>query len=97
MGVSDAALVDFCTRHQVAELSIFGSILRDDFRPDSDVDILFELRPDQRMSIEKYLLLHDDLMSLFNARRIHLVEKPFLRNPVRRESILASRRVLYAA
>ena len=40
-------LADFCQRHGVQKLSVFGSILRDDFRPDSDVDILVEFEPDR--------------------------------------------------
>jgi uncharacterized protein len=38
-------ITDFCQRNQISKLSLFGSVLRDDFRPDSDVDILIELRP----------------------------------------------------
>jgi len=42
---------EFCRRHQVARLSLYGSILRDDFRPDSDIDVLVEFSPDARVSL----------------------------------------------
>ena len=89
-------LSDFARRHRIRELSIFGSILRDDFRPDSDVDILFELQPDEEMTIERYLEMKDELERLF-GRAVDLVEKPLVDNPYRRAEILRTRKVVYAA
>jgi uncharacterized protein len=86
----------FAESHRLSELSIFGSALRDDFAPESDVDILFALAPGETMSIEKYLAMKDELESLF-GRAVDLVEKPLLTNPIRRDSILGSREVVYAA
>ena len=43
--VPQAAIADFCKRHAVRKLALFGSVLRDDFRPDSDVDVLVEFEP----------------------------------------------------
>jgi uncharacterized protein len=87
----------FCRRHGVQELSLFGSILRDDFRPDSDVDVLIALQPGQRMTLEKYLDMRDELSAMFAGREIDLVQKPLLKNPFRRHEILTTREVLYAA
>ena len=42
-------IAEFCRRHRIRKLSLFGSVLREDFRPDSDVDILVELEPDRRV------------------------------------------------
>lgn len=49
--VNKEALADFCRRHQIRRLSLFGSVLRDDFRPDSDVDVLVEFEPEARVSL----------------------------------------------
>lgn len=45
LGVPHSTIVDFCRRHHIRRLSFFGSILRDDFRPESDVDVLVEFEP----------------------------------------------------
>lgn len=90
------SLVDLAHRHDLRELSIFGSILRDDFGQDSDVDVLIELAPGQTMTVERYLQIHGELEALFR-RRVDLVEKPLLNNPYRRGEILRTRKVLYAA
>ena len=94
--VPPEVLADFARRHRLRELSIFGSILRDDFRPDSDVDILFELQPDDELTIEKFMAMKDELESIF-GRSVDLVEKPLVSNPYRRAEILRTRKVLYAA
>ncbi len=75
---------------------MFGSVLCADFTPDSDVDLLFEIEPGEQMTIERFLALKDELESLF-SRSVDLVEKPLLRNPYRRNEILRTREVLYAA
>ncbi len=86
----------FANRHQIAELAVFGSALRDDFTPESDIDILFELLPGESMSIEKYLSMKDELESRF-GRTVDLVQKHLVTNPVRRRVILGTCEVLYAA
>jgi predicted nucleotidyltransferase len=96
LNVTAEVLRDFARRQNLRELSIFGSVLRDDFRPDSDVDVLVELEPGQVMTIERYLAMKDELEALF-GHRVDLVEKPLLRNPYRRGEILRTREVLYAA
>jgi predicted nucleotidyltransferase len=96
LNVTAEALRGFARRQGLRELAIFGSVLRDDFRPDSDVDILIELEPGQVMTIERFLAMKDELEALF-GRQVDLVEKPLLRNPYRRGEILRTRQVLYAA
>ncbi len=44
-------IADFCQRHHIHKLSLFGSVLRDDFRPDSDIDVLVEFEPDAKVSL----------------------------------------------
>jgi predicted nucleotidyltransferase len=76
-------------------LSIFGSVLRDDFREDSDVDVLIETLPESELGWD-WLDMQSELAALL-GRKIDLVFKDGLRNPYRRREILRTRRVLYAA
>lgn len=87
----------FCRKHGIAEFSLFGSVLRDDFGPDSDVDVLIALKPGQTMTLERYLDMRDELSAMFGGREIDLVQKRLLKNPYRRHEILTTRQVLYAA
>jgi hypothetical protein len=87
----------FCRKYGVAEFSLFGSVLRDDFTSDSDVDVLIALEPDGKMTLEKYLDMRDELSAMFGGRQIDLVQKRLLKNPFRRHEILATREVLYGA
>ena len=86
----------FCRRWSVAELAVFGSVLREDFRPDSDVDVLVSFEPDARWSLFDFVTMQDELEALF-GRPVDLVEKEGLRNPFRRHAILSSQEVLYEA
>jgi len=49
--ITQDELARFCQRHQISKLSLFGSVLRDDFRPDSDIDVLVEYEPDARTTL----------------------------------------------
>ena len=95
--VPQAALADLCRKHGIAELSLFGSVLRDNFGPDSDVDVLIDLEPGRIMTIELYLEITDALSALFAGRPIHLSQKKLLTNPYRRHDILRTREIVYAA
>lgn len=86
----------FCKQWKVKELSLFGSALRDDFRPDSDVDVLVSFFADARWSLFDLVNMADELRDVF-GRPVDLVEKEALRNPFRRHSILSTRKVIYAA
>ncbi len=86
----------FCKKWKVRELSVFGSVLRDDFRPDSDVDVLITLDEDAPWSMFEWVDMLEELKAIF-GREVDLVEKTAIRNPFRRRNILNSHRVLYAA
>ena len=86
----------FCRKWKVAEFSLFGSVLRDDFRPDSDVDVLVELAPDHGLSLFDWVDMIDELKEVF-GRDVDLVSKRGLRNPFRRHEILSTREVIHAA
>ena len=89
-------IIDFCQRWRITELSLFGSILRDDFRPDSDVDVLVTFEPGAPWTLWDLSRMRIELETIF-GREIDLVEKQALRNPLRRRAILADQRVIYAA
>ena len=86
----------FCRKWEIKELSLFGSVLRDDFRPDSDIDVLVSFEPDAPWDLFHLVDMRDELMALF-GRDVDLVEKEGLRNPFRRRTILDTREVIYAA
>ena len=86
----------FCQKWRVRELSLFGSVLRDDFRPDSDVDVLVVFEEDAPWSLWDWGDMRDELKSIF-GREVDLVEKGALRNPYRKQAILSSYEVVYAA
>ena len=86
----------FCQKWSIAELALFGSVLRDDFGPDSDVDVLVTFRPGASMTFEGFLDMREELSNIF-GRQIDLVEKRLVTNPFRRHEILTTKKVLYAA
>jgi predicted nucleotidyltransferase len=89
-------VVEFCQRWQVNEFALFGSVLRDDFRPDSDVDVLVSFKPAAPWSLFDLVTMQDELQKIF-GRPVDLVEREGLRNPFRKRSILNSRKVIYAS
>jgi uncharacterized protein len=89
-------IASFCRKWLVKELALFGSVLRDDFSEDSDVDVLVTFHDDAGWSLMDWGDMCDELQSIF-GRPVDLVEKPALRNPFRRHAILSTAEVLYAA
>ena len=94
--IAQAKIEAFCRRWSIKEMALFGSVLRDDFHPESDVDILITLGPDNRLTLDNRLAMMDELAEIF-GRQVDLVEKRHLRNPFRRHAILTTKRVIYAA
>ena len=95
--VSDNAISEFCRRSHIKTLSLFGSIMRDDFQPDSDVDILVEFEEDAEISLSDMLAMQAELSRLFGNHPVDLVTPVILRNPYRRKSILKDLKQIYAA
>jgi uncharacterized protein len=89
-------VAEFCRRWQITEFALFGSILRADFQPDSDVDVLVTFAPDAPFSLFDLIRMENELSGIF-GRDVDLVEKAGLRNPFRRHNILQSSQVIYAA
>jgi predicted nucleotidyltransferase len=89
-------IAEFCRKWKITEFSLFGSILRDDFRPDSDVDVLVVLAADAPWDLFDRVDMIDELRTIF-GREVDLVEKTAIRNPFRRRRILKTHEVVYAA
>jgi predicted nucleotidyltransferase len=92
-------IADFCRRWQITELALFGSVLRDDFRPDSDVDVLVTFAPDAQWSLFDHVDMADELRQIL-GRPVDLVNRRGIersRNPLRRRAILESAQVVHVA
>ena len=87
---------DFCRRWKVTELSFFGSVMRDDFRADSDVDVLVTFESTAQWSLLDLVTMQQELASLL-GRPVDLIEEAALRNPYRRSTIRRTKHILYAA
>ena len=89
---------NFCTRWQIVELSLFGSILRDDFNADSDIDILVEFSPTAPWDLLDLIAMQQALEKIFN-RKVDLIEKCTIEtshNWIRRKEILNTAKVIYS-
>ncbi|MCI0447357.1 nucleotidyltransferase domain-containing protein [bacterium] len=87
----------FCHRWKIAELALFGSALRDDFNPDSDLDFLVTFAPDAEWGLFDHVKMQQELQDLV-SRRIDLVSRRALErseNWLRRQEILKTARVLF--
>jgi predicted nucleotidyltransferase len=93
--IPEDRIVEFCRKWGVQEFSLFGSVLRDDFRPESDVDVLVAFQPGRSATLEEWLDMEDELRAMF-GREVDLVERRRVTNPFRRHHILTNRRVIYA-
>lgn len=91
-------LEDFCKKHSIRKLAFFGSVLREDFKPDSDVDILVEFEPGKTPGLA-FFGMQEELAKIFK-RDVDLLTFKGVetsRNPIRRKAILDSGRVYYVA
>ena len=92
-------LAALCEKWKIARLELFGSVLREDFGPESDVDVLVSYRPDAEWSLMDTVEIESELSTLF-GRRVDLVSRRAVErsyNWVRRRAILGSARNLHAA
>ena len=89
-------IAEFCKRWSITELCLFGSVLREDFRPDSDVDVLVSIDPGANIGLFELAQMQIELENMFK-RPVDLVEKEALRNPYRRHEILKTAQVIYAS
>ena len=94
-----AKMREFCSRWKITELALFGSVLRDDFGPKSDVDVLVSFAPDARWTLLDHVRMRDELAEMF-GRGVDLVTRRAMersRNYLRRRAILGSAQVVYGS
>lgn len=93
-----AQIVEFCDRWQVVEFALFGSVLREDFRPDSDIDVMVQFHADAHPTFASLEQMETELQKLFH-REVDLITREGIetsRNYLRRHEILSSAQVIYA-
>ena len=73
---------DFCKRRHIRKLCLFGSVLRDDFREDSDIDILYEFKPGYTVGFEIFDI-DEELSKIFGGRKVDLVSDKYLNRHIR--------------
>jgi len=86
-------LAEFCRRNHIRKLALFGSVLRDDFRPDSDVDVLVEFEPGKTPGFA-FITIQDELSEILGGRQVDLVTPKFLNHRIR-ERVEKEARVAY--
>ena len=86
---------DFCRKWKIKEFSLFGSVLREDFRPDSDIDVLVSFEEKVGWSLYDVVDMKYELKAIF-CRDVDIVEQGAVRNPFRRRSIMTNREIFYA-
>lgn len=92
-------IASFCTRWSILEFSLFGSVLRNDFRDDSDIDVLVTFAPESIRGLTETLQMRDELEMIFD-RKVDLIVKAAIdrsENWLRRKNILESAQIIYAA
>ena len=92
-------LAGFCHRWKISELALFGSVLREDFRSDSDVDILVTFAPDADWSLFDHVDMEEELSAIF-GRKVDVVSRWAIEqseNWIRREAILSTAEPIYVA
>ncbi len=93
------AIADFCRRWRIVEFAVFGSALREDFRPDSDVDVMVTFEPGVQWSFQQWLEMIRELEGVF-GRKVDLVERRWIeesKNYIRRKHILNHLERVYVA
>ncbi len=93
------ALIDFCQQWKIKEFFLFGSVLREDFRPDSDIDVMVNFEEDAPWGLLELVRMQRELQALFN-REVDLVTKKSIEqsdNWIRRQEILSTAQAVYVA
>jgi predicted nucleotidyltransferase len=91
----EAGIAELCRRYRIKELSLFGSAVRDEMGPESDIDLLVEFLPRANVSLLRHFAAERELSELL-SHKVDLVSKRALREPLRAE-IIPQARLLYEA
>ena len=93
VSIDRSAVSAFCQRHHITRLALFGSVLRDDFGPDSDIDVLVEFQAGHVPGL-KFVRIERELSGLLHDRRVDMVTPKFLNARIR-ERVLSEAEALY--
>ena len=99
IAIHHGKLTDFCHKWKITELAVFGSILREDFQPDSDVDVLVTFTEDSRWSLLDVIRAQRELSDIL-GRKVDLLEREAVEqseNWIWRKAILSSAETIYVA
>jgi len=99
IALSQAKVGQFCRKWKITDLALFGSVLREDFRPDSDIDVLVSFEPNAPWSLMDVVEMQDELETVL-GRKVGLVERRAVErgeNCIRRRHILESAEPVYVA
>ena len=99
ISIPNEKIKEFCQRWKISGLALFGSVLREDFCPDSDIDLLVRFFPEANYGLFDLVRMQDELKQVF-AREVDLVEWKAIeqsRNYIRRKEILGTLEAIYAA
>jgi len=94
-----AKIAEFCKKWKIREFSLFGSVLREDFRPDSDIDVLVTFSEDAKHTLFDLVHMENELKEIF-GRDVDIVSRRGIessRNYIRRNAIINSAEAVYAA
>jgi len=95
--VPDEAIADFCRKWKITKIEAFGSVLRDDFRPDSDIDLLVTSEPDAGTTLFNLVQMENEMAEIL-GRPVDLITRKGIEeseNYIRRRRILSSARPIY--
>jgi hypothetical protein len=95
LAIDQSGIEQFSRRWRVKELALFGSVLRDNFGPQSDLDVLVSFEPDAPWTLWDLSRMREELEELF-GRKVDLIEQEGLENPFLRHAILTTKRVIYS-
>ena len=89
-------IAEFCKKYHVRKMSLFGSVIRDDFRPESDVDVLVEFLPDSKTTLLTLAGMEIELSEMLGGRKVD-VNTPDMLSKYLRDEVLSEAETLYVA
>jgi predicted nucleotidyltransferase len=92
--IDQEKLAEFCRKHHIRKLWFFGSVLREDFRPDSDVDVLYEFEPGHSVGFFGLFDMEEELSHLLQGRRVDMIKPKYLNRWIK-DQVLAEAEVQY--
>lgn len=95
ISISRDAISAFCQQHRIKRLALFGSVLRSDFKPDSDVDVLVEFQPGHVPGLD-FIEIEREFSQLLNGRRVDMMTPKSLNLRIR-DRVLSSAEPLYVS